>query len=174
MSCGDEVRNGEEEIDSRPSPSVVYMWIGKSYNGDLGGISGADSKCEERSSGETFATEVDTHRVVLSSSTQDVRNFFSNNPPLQRPDGTPIMAGYTDFFNPSQEAQNPIRAQSTNQWTGISNTGAPSSLNCNDWTSGSSAEHGSIGGDDVKNSLRFHIPALVRCSETSTLLCISY
>ena len=70
------------------SPSVVYLWLSGGSNGNLGGIVGANATCQEALAEEgSFETEVSTHRAFLSSSTQDARNFFANDPPVKRPDG---------------------------------------------------------------------------------------
>ena len=149
-----------------PSPSVVYMWVSTTTNnGNIGGINGADTICETDSSTPSFATSVSTHRAVLRNSTNDPRNYFANNPPVQRPDGTVITTTYSRFFG-NGAANNAVSTAAGTYWTG-------EIANCANWTSASNGDNGNNGLRSSTSGSRWNAAA-ISCNNAQTLLCMSY
>ena len=180
-SCGSDDEDDRSSGNSPlPSPSVVYLWLpSKSFSGNLGGIAGANATCQTAAAaadGPTFETEVSTHRALLSSSTQDARNLFANNPPVKRPNGTDIIDNYADYFNPGETLEAVIENSTIVVWTGTSSDGTPSDENCNDWTSDDVAVRGADGSVRAANGSRLNYGGVECDSDSSSLgiVCMSY
>ena len=176
-SCGSDDGGGGGVVDNRPRLSVVYMWYtsGFSYDGDLGGISGADAECvaDTTGRGTSISTAVTTHRVVLASSTNDPRNYFANDPPLERRDGTTIASTYSAFFVRNQAVTASVWTNSTSYWTGLDGVGAPDTDNCSDWTDDTTGS-ASAGSANQTSNNRYNSGATSCSAASRRLLCISY
>ena len=159
-----------------PDPSVVYMWPStQNTNGDMGGVNGATTICETDALGIAGPVAGLTHRAVIATASNDPRNYFSNNPPVQRPNATVITNTYSDFFNSTVIAVKAVSSSSSiTFWTGIDTSGQPETgSNCGNWTLASNANNGRLGKANARNSDRFR--EYVRsCNNSVNLLCISY
>ena len=149
------------------------MWVSStSTDGDIGGVNGATAICETDASGISGLAAGLTHRAVIATSANDPSNYFSNNPPAQRPNGTVITDAYADFFDGLVTPTNTIGTGY--YWTGLNSVGSyESSFSCNDWTSASSSVEGGYGNASVSNTNRL-IDGLEGCGGTNKVLCISY
>ena len=127
------------------------------YTGNLGGIPGADAKCQAladasaiaRIRGRTFIAWVSTPSAPVAG------RLAHGSLPYSRSDGAQIAANFTDLTDNS--IQNPIsfdenggNRNNAGAWTGTTSNGAAfSGQNCADWTSaafGDKGDTGNIGG----------------------------
>ena len=151
------------------------MWVSStSTDGDIGGVNGATTICETDASSSAPIAGL-THRAVIATSSNDPRNYFSNNPPVQRPDGTVITDTYSDFFDPAKTITNRITTSSPNIWTGLDgNSGAPHNThNCQSWSSNLISTRGRHGIANLTSRSRYD-DGDYGCSSAFPLLCISY
>ena len=156
---------------STPSPSVVYMWVStQSTNGNIGGVNGATTICETDAPSIARLAAGLTHRAVIATASNDPRSYFSNNPPVQRPDATVITNTYADFFNSTVIAVSAVSsASSTTFWTGIDVSGR----DCGNWLQGNNAYTGRLGNSSARNTNRYR-EYHRQCNSNHKLLCISY
>ncbi len=150
-----------------PTPGPKYVFItSATYNGNLGGLTGADTKCKtlaDNSSitsirGRTWAAWLsDSANSPAQPSAQ--RPFTHATVPYNLVDGTTIIASsWTDLITNKNGnyLTNPISKDesgnvvSGNMWTstapiGDNSCGSCSSRNCSNWTSGSNPSIGVKG-----------------------------
>ena len=170
IACGGD----DAPSDNRPSPSVVYMWSSNtSTDGNIGGVNGATTHCETDAPAITELATGLTHRAVIGADSNDPRNYFSNNPPVQRPDGDPITNTYADFFDPAVTAINAVSDLFYDALLGLDSAGNPSTNNCSNWTSASAVDQGSIGAIDAINLERIWENDGA-CNGSYAVICISY
>ena len=175
------ITNSDGQIGILPSgytyePNVAYMWItSSSSQGDIGGINGADTMCEMEGPGLTFTTTVSNHKAVISSSSYDARNIINGNTPIRRRDGTSIAPRYMDYFNNALPLTNTVTTTANFYWSGISQTGLPSTSNCNNWTVTTGQGLGLIGASNALDSVRLSLSSTNNCNYASgVILCISF
>ena len=176
-SCGET----EDEESSGPSVSVVYMWVSSTTtNGDIdyggdSGVAGADNICMNNASGISLPSGDYTHRAVLASPSFHPKNIFSNDPPIQRPNGTIIANKYSNFFKSSVTVTNTVGVSGT-YWTGINDSGNIGST-CTNWTtnSGGGTLFGGYGNGSQRDIRRLGVALYGSvCSAVDRILCISY
>ena len=164
---------GSDDENNASGPSVVYMWRATSMtDGDLGGVSGANSICETDSASISFATSVNNHLAVIATSSNAPKGYLGNNPSVKRPDGTDIISTYSAFFDNAATATNSNIGIGW-YWTGLDNNGDASTNNCNNWTSASSSNNGGLGDGSTTNANRI-LRGVDGCNNGHLLLCISY
>ena len=171
IACG-----GDDAPSGSSGPSVVYMWPStQSTNGNIGGVNGATAICETDASGIGGLAAGLTHRAVIATSANDPRDYFSNNPPVQRPDGTVIINTYADFFDRTQTATNSVGASYRLYWIGIDLTnGGIISNTCSNWTSGQSSSVGDYGDGSVTTISRMYDGDTACDGGSLGVLCVSY
>ena len=170
-------------VPATPAPTVnpnlfsrVYLWSQTTLTfGDLGGIAGADASCVAASGGASLPTGTYTHQALISSTTQDARNIIDGaSGPLRRPDNTLIANTWADFFDQTYTLVNPIQTGvPILYWSGLNNTGAPSTNHCNNWTLALSTGNGAIGGLTQTSQWRL-IQTNFGCATGYRVLCVSY
>ena len=176
IACNEE---GELIVNNNSSsgPSVVYMWVSSAdTDGNIGGVNGATTICEGDAAGIAGLAAGLTHRAVIATVSNNPSNYFSNNPPVRRPDGTLISNTYAVFFNPAQTITNSIlpTTPALSSWTGIANDGISTSRNnCQNWTNSSTSLDGTKSATNVVDIKRFYDGDL-NCSYFNKVLCISY
>jgi hypothetical protein len=144
------------------------------WTGNLGGISGADSKCAAEAataglSGRWFAW--------VSTPAQGARARFAAQGvtgPWKRTDGLPVAVNLSDLAdgalaNPIQRNQHGA-AVSGNAWTGTLANAEPDLAHCSSWTAGTA---GSLGGQGSSSSATTTWTAVVSvpCSTMARLYC---
>lgn len=149
------------------------------YTGNLGGIAGADSKCQAladasiiaRIQGRTFVAWVSTPGTPVS-----VR-LTHGTLPYTRSDGAMIAASFTDLTDNSLQApisfdENGGNRNNAGAWTGTSSNGGTfSGQNCLDWTSaalGNKGDTGNVGG----NGNGWTESGSDNCTVTHSLYCV--
>lgn len=149
------------------------------YNGNLGGVTGADQKCQERATAAGLANP-SSYRAIISTSTQSAYDRLVINGPIYNTLGALVAANKADFWDSQWSADDLMRkTESGNNfldyvWTGIDGgNGGIASNNCSNWTSTSGS--GQIGWPDRKDSNGddvFDISSR-SCSATQPLYCLS-
>lgn len=152
----DELTTNWMEHCSRCAEVGVYPWAvcgsayarcvfvtSQTYTGNLDGLSGADSKCQELADAAGLSG---SFKAWLSDSTTEAHDRLAQAAvPYVRVDGVHVAKNWTDLTDGSLLA--PIDKDETgdlvfaeNVWTGTRSDGTTSHLNgtetqCNDWTS---------------------------------------
>ncbi len=137
-------RSNAVDFEVIAAPSKKVFISSAKYNGNLGGLAGADQKCQK------LADAVDqlkgkTFRAWLSSSTvaASVRIIHSNIP-YKLMDGTTIADNWDDLTdgklqNAINKNENGAQVPKENVWTNTNPDGTITNLNddktCKDWTS---------------------------------------
>ena len=150
------------------------MWVSStSTDGDIGGVNGATAICEMDASGIGGLAPGLTHRVVIGAASNDPKNYFSNDPPVQRPDRTVIANTYSDFFDPAVDAINAVSSSGVAAWTGLNTQGISGSAHCNNWTF-NGYQNGAYGYLSSTNNARLNQGSNDPCNSSYRLICISY
>ncbi len=151
-----------------------------SFNANLGGLTGADDKCQAEADGPASIVPSGTYLAWLSdgSDSPDTR-FTKSAHPYVLPDGTKIAEDFTDLTDGS--ILHAIDIDTTGEllggiqkfWTGINADGttAPQSVTCTGWKDPLSYHHGMHGQTDLTTSSWSTIHANDSCRTSSRLLC---
>jgi hypothetical protein len=157
----------------------VMFATSTAFTGNLGGISGADAKCQAladvstiaRIKGRTFLAWVSTPALpVTIRMTHGTQTYI-------RSDGVPIASSFSDLTDNS--LQNPIsldenggNRSGAGAWTATNSGGAGySGSSCQDWTSalfGGKGDTGNVGG----NGSGWSAGGSDDCSTTHALYCV--
>ena len=170
-------------VDAGPTERYVFV-TSAVYQGDLGGLFGADQKCNQRANfgdarlqGRSFVAYVS---VTGSSTISAATRLNPNGPPFKRLDGT-IVAGNKDVFvtgpivAPINVDENGAGNISAGVWTGTLSGGAPSGADCTAWTSAVADAGTGTNGSTLSNATfnGFWVNAGEEdCSESRRLYCV--
>ena len=138
---------------------TVFITSAK-FKGNLGGLAGADDKCQAEADGPASIVPSGTYLAWLSDGTDSPDTRFTKSAhPYMLPDGTKIAENYTDLTDGS--ILHAINIDSTGEalgqqpfWTGTKADGttAPLSVTCNGWKDPVSYHKGMHGRTTVTNS----------------------
>ncbi len=158
-----------------PLPNGTIFVTSITWQGNLGGVSGADAKCQSTA---TNAERAGTWKALISDSTTNAKDRVPDTV-YRKIDGTVIANSKSDLFDGS--IQTPINLTETGviptttlTWTGTTDSGVYSGLACSNWTTSTwdfsySGTTGSANNTDLKwlqhsnNSL---------CGNSAKLFCI--
>jgi len=136
-------------------PKLVFL-TSAAYDGDLGGLSGADAKCNALA---VDAGLLGIYKAWLSDSTASPSTRFTRSDlPYTRVDGTVVANDWADLTDGMLAA--PISVTETGAtigaseyvWTDSDEDGTAHGSNCLDWTASSNGEVG-IFGDPTKTGV---------------------
>ena len=114
------------------------------------------------------------HSALLASSSNDPRKYFSNDPEVQRPNGTVMANAYSEFFDNTIPLSNALSSGATTAlWTGLGNNGKVHENTCRDWTSNSSSDHGRSANPQGTDITRIS-NANTACNTEIEILCLAY
>ncbi len=151
-----------------------------SFNANLGGLTGADDKCQAEADDPASIVPSGTYLAWLSDGTDspDTR-FTKSSHPYLLPDGTKIAEDYSDLTDGL--ILHPINIDPTGKtlggiqkfWTGTSADGttAPKSVTCTGWKDPLPYHYGMHGQTDLTTSSWSTIHANDSCRTSSRLLC---
>jgi hypothetical protein len=151
-----------------------------SFNGNIGGLAGADDKCQAGADGPTSIVPEGTYRAWLSDGTDspDTR-FTKSSHPYILPDGTKIAEDFADLTDGS--LLHPINVEANGKnlglayiWTGTNSDGttAPDYLTCDKWTADPVVNfHGKGGRTNRVDKLWSDRIARVSCARRHRLWC---
>lgn len=168
---------------STPTPlpsgtSTKRVFVTSTLNsGNLGGLAGADSKCQDRANAAGLGG---TWKAWLSDSTTSASSRLNHfNGPYVRVDGVAVANDWTDLTDGT--LQNPIRINEFKNdqynminaaWTGTQTSGATLTPNCSNWTDGTSGVQGILGG--ISSTISYWTVGASStsiCSNTIALYC---
>lgn len=143
-------------------PAIIFV-SNTTFTGNLGGFSGADTKCNASGSGKPtsgFARDY-TYKALLSGN-----NATTNGVSYYRTDGTTFIATATGGnLVGSNSLINAIQSSSQGVWTGAS-------TNCSNWATNSSGSTGTQGNSSSASSPYWNNgPAT--CNTQKKLYCVS-
>jgi hypothetical protein len=145
--------------------SQVFQTSG-TYNGNLGGLSGADAVCASAASALGYSG---TWMAIMSDSATNAKDRLTITYPVVRAsDGVVVAAA--NLWGGSLSAAIGVSTAGTN--TGTSYTGIKNSPYCTDWTSSSSGVSGYGGAGNATNSTWAGNGAGA-CNNNYNLYCIS-
>ncbi len=128
----------------------LYMTVfvtSTTYSGNLGGISGADAKCQAVADAQGIAK---TFKAWVADSTDSPSTTFTQSAfPYKLVDGTVVADNWADLVDGSIDNEiNLDESGSTvtsKVWGGVTTSGGAAGARCNDWVSGSSGDFGRYG-----------------------------
>jgi hypothetical protein len=185
VSCSKESSSGPASnglSDGLPANQQRIFITSTTFNGNLGGLSGADTKCQAAA---TAAGLSRTYKAFLSSSTTLAKDKFNLDEPIFEVDSngasTLVAHSLTDFnignvisdpafrYNETGADQNVIISGAAIFWIA---TGGGAVNFCSNWTSSSSMVSGDIGCTNSGEVLSgWTLPIL--CDQIVSLICIS-
>jgi len=158
-----------------PSTDNIVFVTSTSQDGNLGGLSGADSICQTRANSAGLPG---TYRAILSSSTVSASARLTQSAnPYRLVNGTIIANNWADLTDGALAA--PINRTESNGLIGFPIkvwTASNIALNfsgpaCSNWTSSSGSANG-VTGDLTSNGFTWINEALTPCDEPSYLYCV--
>jgi len=144
------------------------------YDGNLGGLSGADSKCQERANAANLGG---TWRAILSTSAVDARDRIGYNWEYLVLINGRVVENVASLWDGTL-SNGPINineygnTQSNSVWTGSSLGGSSVAYTCTNWTSNSSSIMGNQGLSSYTNSLWINDKSVACNNISNSLYCI--
>lgn len=180
-SCGNPSGNGVGVVDGVEGLDHRIFITSTVYNGNLGGISGADVKCQAAASSVGLSK---TYKAILSSDSERARERLNLIGAVHAFDTEgekeTIVSLAQDLWSSSL-----LRAVARDEegnyaasmvWTGTDSDGGnigSTIENCGNWTDGSAGDNGAVGDSQRVNGLWLEEPAPDACDELRPIYCIS-
>jgi hypothetical protein len=152
--------------------SIVFVAAG-GWGGDLGGLSGADAKCQAAADSAGLPG---TYKAWLSTSSVDARDRLVHAlGPYVRTDGEVLAYGWDDLVDGHLPAA-PNRTEagtpySVRVWTGTWYNGTRSAQTCDSWTSVSTDTFGDYGRS-YEEIPEWSLFDYMHCGMSASLYCI--
>ena len=157
-------------------PLIAYMWsTTTAYNGNIGGVNGADSECESLAGGIAGLPNGLTHKAVIAQNGYHPRDIIHRDVPVYRPGGVLIIDGYGKFFDSSETTANEVfSGTSGGFWLGLNSSGGFGN-DCANWTSSALSDFGGYALRYTTATNRFSSGNYI-CSNSSNnyILCLSF
>lgn len=175
---------------SSVNSGYVRMFVtSTTYDGNLGGIAGADAKCQARAAAASLGG---TWKAIISDSTTSAKSRMTNrtkpvfnlagflvwNPsvPLMFSSDSSTTTGAPPWGTAANLANEPEITElgttvSTSVWTGSYSTGLVYGTHCSNWTSNSSGVSGGYGNPAYKTT-NWILQGSVACSNSYRLYCL--
>ena len=161
---------------------VVFV-SSTTYNGNLGGTSGADATClslANAATGNNLAGRTWVSWTCGTSSTAATRVTNPGGGQYIRPDGTVVALDATNFKSASGHlAAISIDENGVDQsggvtavWTGCTATGSLASSHCLSWSDGTSAQTGRAGLDTIFSSGQWTTSGTSSCDTSLRIYCV--
>lgn len=179
VACGSP--DGGDEIDGINSSDHRIFVTSSSFNGNLGGLSGANSLCNTAARGAGLSLN---YSAILSTSSSDAEtrlnitgNVFiftdETTPQLVASSGVALWEANFNSLNSAVNRDELFNIVTANAWTGTGVEGRFIAGNgCDNWTSNSGGEDGFVG-DSGRVDEQWVEGLPIACSFTHRLYCIS-
>jgi hypothetical protein len=161
------------------APTRTIFVSSATYNGNLGGVTGADATCQALADAAGLAGTY--YAWVATSSSLDPESRFTTTPTAAyvRPDGTQVASSWADLIDGTLAATITVTESATTVtgtdrvWTSVRETGAfYSSINCSGWTSSSSAVSGALGLDGQTDERWTQTSTAQACNASGHIYCV--
>jgi len=167
----DELAARVDALEAQLEPLPVVFVTSQRYRGALGGLSGADLRCNNLAAGAGLPG---TFRAWLSDGTESPATRFSRSG-FQRTDGQVVARDWADLTDGSLEASISLDENGEevidNVWTATDAQGNAAGVNCQGWTSSAMGDTGSRGSSaDTEDSWSLAVGNAV-CSASFRLYC---
>jgi len=132
---------------------IIIFMSSSTSNGNLGGISGADTTCNNLASSANLGG---TFVAWLSNNTLNAKDRIPTGIPFVRTDNTEIAENLADLIDGDIEEridkdENGDGGGTKDIWTGTTKEGINEGSNCNNWSSSSDSDKGRRGQTDKTN-----------------------
>ena len=170
--CNDGSLSGTytNENCMRDSADARVFVTSQSFNGNLGGVSGANQKCQDAANAEDLGG---SFKAWVSTSTyQPADGFYIPLGAIELINGTEVAASFSNM-NPLSAKINLTEkgtTKTTEVWTNTRSDGTDGSQNCSNFTSSSSSDRSYHGDNNVTNSW-WSFKTVAYCNETLSLYC---
>ena len=168
----------EQKAFTPPAPKKVFV-TADSWNGNLGGVAGADAKCAAAASTAGLAGSYKAWISTSSYSPATSSSFYKHTGPYITLNNKKIADDFTDLTSGSVQSVVDVDQNgtpfSTEQytWTGTRSSGTlrSTSYTCNNWTTGTSGSSGWRGSTNRDNKwwTDFNMQS---CDNTFRLYCL--
>ncbi len=156
---------------------TVFITSAKFKSNNLGGLAGADDKCQAEADGLASIVPSGTYLAWLSDGTDSPDTRFTKSAhPYMLPDGSKIAENFTDLTDGS--ILHKINSDPTGKplglqlfWTGTKSDGTTSLATCDGWTSPPGAGFRGRVGSTIKTSTLWSARSSWRCSRSYRLAC---
>lgn len=167
--------------------SVRVFVTSTQYDGNLGGIAGADEKCQARADaanlGGTWKAIIsDTTTTAIARLKNRAKPVYNLSGKLVFTPGVPIFRSGTgttvsqpfesELVNSVWFTELGTVAPQTTTWTGSYSAGNSSTNNCTNWTSNSAGVNGQCGDNQSKSSTWIQIGTSSPCNTLLPLYCL--
>ena len=171
------VTMGGDEAEE-PTEKTIFL-TDTPFNGNLGGIAGADDKCQtEADNAEPTLTGI--YKAWISrTGTPDITtrpSFQKHDLPYKNVDGSLIATSFDDFLDgvfpgviKRKDGSNPIVLA----WTGTSSNGGTTTPNCSNWSNNAAEDFGASGWNDggTMPAFDWSSHSISSCGNTRALYC---
>ena len=159
--------------------SIVIYQTDQKYDGNLGGISGANEKCSNETKIQTLKNIgfCNNTRSLLSNSSEQIADLNSllsinNDFNVLTIERIEFKSKSYDLFNGQGSSLN-IGKFTDWFWSGSDSDGKSTGSNCNDWYSNSSGS-ANVGKYDIQTSELKYTWTVTSCNNIAYILCICY
>lgn len=164
----------DASVDAGPeSPYWIFM-TSDTYDGaGVGGLAGADLKCQAIADAHDFPG---SYKAWLSDSATHRTARIKGDGPWKRVDGTLVfedllhMSAGVPLASVDKTADN-VSSNTSSFWSGSTRIGESRSDNCLDWTSNASSEKGETG-DATSLEVTWDTKNATPCSDHVALVCL--
>jgi hypothetical protein len=148
-----------------------------SYTGNLGGLAGADAKCQERATAAGLGGTFKAWLSAAGTGNSAGERLTPAPGPYVRTDGIQVARDFSDLVDGSIAAPIPLNefgvaSGQLGAWTGTMATGEASGFNCNGWTSAAQADVGDFGNQLATDTTWTILPMPLSCDLFRKLYCI--
>lgn len=160
--------------DNEVSYTAIVFVTSTAYTGNLGGVDGANQKCQAEAENANLSG---TFRAWIGTSSYNPSNWNSTPRDVvyKLVDGTKVADNWADLTDASLDHSinidaNGNAAMSLDVYTGLREGGTPESDTCNEWTADTAAVQANGGRTDQTNSqwTRYN---MLTCDSLSRLYC---
>lgn len=139
-----------------PARKVSFV-TSAGYNGNLGGLNGADARCVTRATAAGLTGAGNFKAWLSTGAVNAVERFAAGNGPWVRLDGAKVAAGASVLAGGSILTTLSVDESGANRalnvWTGTLASGAVSpGLTCDDWTTAGAGNNATSGRSDSANA----------------------